>query len=241
MRSERVVLLTVALTLGLATTPIAQKGGGKPKPPPDQSATATFRCAGFTTTCGSDGSPVPDSITGDGGAYVGVGDTITGSGAFIRSLGGDFELQTRPAGGRLVYLNFEHQAVPPSGTFFRKTFTRATLNGIAFNTNVIDPATGEEAADGVRSIPVGSSWPARIKANWTDPYGVLYTIRFNPDSYPGSTYVTVTRLAETIWEVEASNADLARLVSPDGPGGGKRGPTDEGLYWMPFKITVTVP
>lgn len=50
--------------------------------------------------------------------------------------------------------------------------------------------------------------------------------------------MTVTRLAENVWTVEASALDRARLVSP---GSHRPGPLDEGTYAMPFRIVMTVP
>ena len=72
------------------------------------------------------------------------------------------------------------------------------------------------------------------------PNDVRYTIRFDPEDYSPSTYVDVTRLALNEWEIAATEQHRAQLVSPDTPGG-KREPTDEGLYQMPFRIRVTVP
>jgi hypothetical protein len=82
------------------------------------------------------------------------------------------------------------------------------------------------------------TWPSRIKGNWTDPYGVLYTIRFNPTDYPGSTYAWVRRTSLKQWVVFAGDSDIARLVSP---GIHHQGPLDEGSYQLPFEITFTLP
>jgi hypothetical protein len=221
----------------------AQKGG-KPKPV-DKIATATFRCNGPTAAthdpagipCGPSATwGAPDAITGDGNPYVGVGTTVGGVGAFLRS-DGELELILRSGGGRLVFLNFESVVQSP-GSIARKTFDFADLEGIDLNTNVINPATNDVAANGALSIPVGATWPTRVKGNWNDPYGVLYTIRFNPSDYPGSSYAWVTRNSENSWTWYATDAEVARLVSP---GIHHQGPRDEGWYRMPFQIVVTVP
>ena len=232
--------LWLALTIVLAASGAFAQKGGKPQPA-DQPATASFRCAGFDP-CGSPGFVVQDSITGDGNVYVGVGNTLSGSGAFLRS-DGELALDLRSGGTRLIYLNFAVQAAAPSGGFFRKTFTQATLASFHLNTNVINPATGQEASGALLAIPDGETWPSRIRAFWTDPYGVEYTIRFNPDDYPGSTYVWITRESPNTWTVEAGYADVARLVSTPPNPKGKPGSltADEGLYVMPFKVTFTVP
>ncbi len=234
---ELLCLATIIAT----TVPIAfAQKGGKPKPA-DQSGTASFRCAGLTP-CGPPGFVVQDSITGDGNAYVGVGDLISGSGAFVRS-DGEFSLDLRAGRGRFVYLNFEEQVAGPSGSFSRKTFDQATLDSFHLNTNVINPATGQDASGALLAIPVGQTWPSRIKAFWTDPYGIDYVIRFNPDHYPGSTYVWITREGENTWSIEAGHAEVARLVSTPHDPKGKPGSqtVDEGLYVMPFKMTLTIP
>ena len=230
--------LAVAVCVSATPTLVAQKGG-KPKPA-DQSATASFRCAGLASDppCGAPDAVVADSITGDGGPYVGTGTVISGSGAFLRA-DGEFVLELRSGGGRTIHLSFAEQVAPPSGTFFRKTFTHATLESFHLNSNVIDPASGEDASGALLAIPVGQTWPSRIKAFWTDPYGVEYTIRFNPRDYPGSSHVWVTRDADRTWTIEARYTDVARLVSP--PQGRRGSLTDEGLYSMPFKLTFTVP
>lgn len=234
---------SVVLCLGLTADLGAQKGG-KPKPV-DKIATATFRCNGPTaathnppgTPCGPSATwGVPDAITGDGNPYIGAGTTVGGSGAFLRS-DGELELILRAGGGRLMFLNFESVVQIP-GPIARKTFDFADLDGIDLNTNIIDPATDDVAANGALSIPIGATWPTRVKGNWNDPYGVLYTIRFNPSDYPGSTYAWVTRNSENTWTWFATEADIARLVSP---GVRHQGPRDEGWYRMSFEIVLTVP
>jgi hypothetical protein len=236
-------LAAVVICLGWQAGLGAQKGG-KPKPV-DRAATATFRCNGPTaathepagTPCGPSSTlGVPDAITGDGKSYVGVETTVGGTGAFMRAVG-ELELILRAGGGRLLFLNFESVLQPP-GSIARKTFDFADLDGIALNTNVINPATNDVAGNGALSIPIGATWPTRVKGNWYDPYGVLYTIRFNPAGYPGSTHAWVTRNSENSWTWFATDVDIMRLVSP---GVRHEGPRDEGWYRMPFEITITVP
>jgi hypothetical protein len=236
--------LCLAVVICLVSMPLldAQKGG-KPKPPADQSVTAKFRCDTLDplAPCVPDGLLLSDAITGDGSTYVGVGDWQSGSGAFLRAADGEFSLDINAGGNRWILLDFRHVVLPPSG-FHRKTFETVKLDAFHLNTNVIDPATGLQAADGLRSIPVGAQWPSLIKAGWADTYGFLYNIRFNPEGFPGSTNIAVTRVSQNSWTIEATELHVARLVSPPQSGKGKpTGPTDEGLYTMPFKITVTAP
>ena len=238
--------LLLLLTITLTPTVGAQKGGKPPKPV-DKAATAVFRCNGPTaqtrepagTLCGptAESLGIPDGITGDGAPYVGVlGSDGQWTGATLRS-DGELLLRLRAPGPRFLFLNFE-EVVQTPGVGARKTFDFADLTDIAINTNVIDPSTSDIATNGALAIPVGSTWPTRIKGNWVDPYGQLYTIRFNPDDYAGSTYARVTRNDVNSWTLFATEVDIARLVTA---GSRHRGPVDEGWYTMPFEVTFTVP
>jgi hypothetical protein len=161
---------------------------------------------------------------------------LKNTGAFLRS-DGELEVIVRPAGGRFVFLDFERIVQSPDLTA-RKTFDFADLEGFDLNTNVVNPATNDLAGNGALSIPIGSTWPTRVKGNWTDPYGILYSLRFNPPDYPGSSYARITRNSKNSWTWFATESDVARLVSP---GVRHQGPRNEGWYRMPFQITFTVP
>jgi hypothetical protein len=240
---RRIFTLCLAAAVCLAGNSLVAQKGGKPKPA-NQPATAWFRCNGPNPPdgpgpCGAEGFVLSDSITGDGRTYVGTGDLSTGSGAFLR-YDGEFVLELRSLGVRFAYLDFRH-VVAPSAGFHRKTFEQATLEQFHFNTNVLD-LNGEESEGGLTGLMVGERRQARIKAYWTDQYGVSYTIRFNSAAYPPSTNVSVTRDTANQWTIEAFEWDVAQLVSPPESSKGKpTGPTDEGFYRMPFKITFTVP
>ena len=238
--------VSVVVCLGLSADHLGAQKGGKPKPV-DKNATVTFRCNGPTaatheppgTPCGPSATwGVPDGITGDGNSYVGTGGApvYPNTGAFLRS-DGELEVIVRTGGRRFVFLNFESIVQSPDVTA-RKTFDFADLEGFDLNTNVVNPATNDLAGNGALSIPIGSTWPTRVKGNWTDPYGVPYSLRFNPPDYPGSTYAWVTRNSENSWTWFATESDVARLVSP---GVHHQGPRNEGWYRMPFAIDFTVP
>jgi hypothetical protein len=238
------VFLLGMVCLALTPTLDAQKGGGKPAKPVDQPASAIFRCNGPTaqtheppgTPCGPyTAVGAPDGITGDGEVYIGVG-AASSPGAFVRS-DGELEITVRSTQTRVIFLNFERVVMPP-GPGARKTWDFADLMDLDINTNVIDPATHVEAANGALSIPVGATWQTRIKGAWNDSYGVGWAIRFNPDTYPGSHYAWVTRTSDKQWILYATDREVARLVT-----NGERhsGPVNEGWYLMPFEITVTLP
>ena len=92
------------------------------------------------------------------------------------------------------------------------------------------------------TIPVGGSSNAHLKITFetVNAAGTVipWAVRFNPDGFPGSDYVTVTRPAQNVWIVEATELDRARLVTP---GGRPIGVLDEGTSSMPFRVIMTVP
>jgi hypothetical protein len=239
---RRVFALCLGAVVCVGGSELVAQNGGKPRPA-NQTATAWFRCngpnpPGLPGPCGAEGFVRSDSLSGDGRTYVGSGDLSTGSGAFLR-YDGEFVLELRPLGGRFAYLDFRHVFAPPTG-FHRKTFAQATLSQFHFNTNVLDP-NGQESDSGLTGLLPGERRQTRIKAYWTDQYGVSYTIRFNAAAYPPSTNVTVTRDSATQWSVEAFEWDVAQLMSPPESSKGKpTGPTDEGFYHLPFRITFSV-
>jgi hypothetical protein len=112
---------------------------------------------------------------------------------------------------------------------------------IWFHTNVVDPATNELAANGLLSIPIGATWPSRLKIAFNLPNAsgtsVAWAVRYNPTNYPGSDLIHITRTSETTWDVEASASDRAMLVSAMAKRDG--GTINEGIYSMPVKVTVT--
>ena len=88
-------------------------------------------------------------------------------------------------------------------------------------------------------ISVGQTVNARIYINFADPQGdpILWTVRFDPRLYPGSTFLTVTRSAENVWVIEANSTHVAGPVSANTSG--KLVKVNEGYFTMPFRITVT--
>ncbi len=114
-------------------------------------------------------------------------------------------------------------------------------NGVLLQTNAVLPGTDTEAPNGLRSIPVGETWPSRMKLgfNVTSPDGtdLVWGDRFTPTDFPGSTHVKVTRTTETEWIVEATTSDIAYVRSTaDRRHGGE---VFEGLYHLPFRMKVT--
>lgn len=218
----------------------AQKKGKAPAPGYDlQPVSADFRCplASDCTTAAR-----VDRISGDGaGPYRGT--TGKNDGAYFVDSNYDFWLYLTASYGRAVDLDFSDQiGTAPCATQggCRKNFVvaRAAISDPPSITRVFD-AAGVVLPNGFVDIPVGGAVAGRFKFNFPDPAGraLLWTIRFNPESYPGSSDLTVTRTSENTWDIEASVDDVAELVAV--PTKGKAIMTHEGFYTMPFKITVT--
>jgi hypothetical protein len=194
------------------------------KPLPDLPASATFRCAAQTADCRS--ALAPDRIRGDGQTYDVVLNTNR-----------ELQLSLQTGGGRTVWLDFTDG--PPRCTACRRTFDTLFLDNTLIQTNVVD-ALGNEVTGGLLSIPVGGTSAARLKVDFStlDATGqsVIWAVRFNPESYPGSDHVMVTRTATNTWQIEATNSDRALLVSSIFRKNGTQ--QQEGPFYMLFKITV---
>ena len=237
---RRVALLTGLACAILWTWSVgaqkAQKGASKPAVPTP--VTASFRCA---QGLGCDPADATDRILGDAsGPYV--GSTTTQQGAYL-SIAYDFHFPLQPGMGRYVDLDFSQLVgTPPcvAAKTCRKNFTTVYTDNLqpASVTNPVD-ATDTELPNGLLSILIGQSAPARFKLNFADPGGraLLWTIRLNASMYPGSGYVSVTRTSGNTWTVEATTSDLAELVATTTSG--RQVMTHEGFYQMPFKITIT--
>ena len=239
MRSRYLTVATLVLGLaavGLSQTALAQKG----KPPGPAPATGSFRCPGVACP-DVDATATPplltDAVTGD------LFDLAFGAadGASIDG-GGEFALFLQPNGRRL-WLDFLNGPLPCVGC--RRTFASiditAALGGV-FHSNVINPATGLEASAGLRAIPVGATWPSRLKIafNTVNASGqtVQWAVRFNPRDYAPSDHIFVTRTGTREWVLYATPAQRAMLVSVCCR---QRSYTNEGLYVMPFRVVVNEP
>jgi hypothetical protein len=200
--------------------------GGKPT---SQPATALFRCPG--SACSS-----ADGIQADGfdAPYA------SADGAQLDTVS---EFSLRPVGARGIVLDFRNVLAPCASNCQKnfETLTVTSAQSTIFHTNVINPNTGDLADNGLLSIPVGATWPSRLKLGFNTPNAsgtdVAWAVRYNPTDYPGSDLLHITRIDATSWDVEASPADRAMLVSFISR---RQGNVNEGLYSMPFKVRVTV-
>jgi|GEM_PF-2808663 len=222
MKKSAISLLSVMM-FALVSLPLA---AGRTANTP---ATVTFRCPA-TSECLS-----ADRFQGDfQGPYC-----CNAANYFLGNT-----LQMYVLAPRTIFLDFTQidGAAPCLSTSVgcRKNFTTITTTspvpGIEVNPT---DANDVVLTNGFNSIPVGGSAYARVKINFPDPSGrgYLWTVRFNPGVYAGSTNVSVKRIDANNWDVEAFTTDRARLVSTTTSG--KAVTTDEGLYVMPFKMHVT--
>lgn len=218
--------------------PVAAQKRGKPT---SQPATGLFRCPGFECPAANPTSVPPvltDAITGD---YADL-PFAQGDGSTLDTVG-EYSLRLVP-NGRFLSLDFSIGSAP-CGAGCRRNFTTINLdaaNLTLVHTNVIDPATGDVAGNGMLSIPVGETWPSRLKLafNTTGPNGenIAWAVRFNPYYYYPSDHVSVVRTSTASWEIFATDAQRAMLVSTCCR---QKGNTNEGLYVMPFRMKVSTP
>lgn len=226
-------------------------GAQKPKSETLYPVTAEYRCP-LGQDCFAEDRI--DRITGDLlGPYTGttpVGSTTSNAGE--ESNHGPYFTATyalvqvyRAGSGRFFSLDFRDPlgAAPCStkGTC-RKNFTELTADESrpAGRVYPVD-SNGKDLPSGFYSLAVGQSAPARAWINFPDPFGrdLLWTVRFAPQYYPGSSYVTITRATDNSWTVEATNSHTAMLESATTTG--RTVKVHEGFYRMPFKMTVTRP
>ena len=236
MPSRNLTVTTVAVAFALLSLgpPLAAQKGKPPAPVP---ATGSFRCPG--TSCPeADATATPpvltDAVTGD------VFDLAYGAadGASIDSTG-EFALFLQN-NGRKLRLDFLNGPAPCAGC--RRTFPAIEITaalGAVFHTNVVDPVTGLEPSLGLRAIPLGATWPSRLKIafNTVNASGqtVQWAVRFNPRDYAPSNHIYVTRTGTSEWVAYATTAEHAMLVSVCCR---QKSYTNEGLYVMPFRVVI---
>jgi hypothetical protein len=217
--------LPVLLALVLTTPIQAQKG--KPPQPTSEPATLAFRCAFSTDPL----DPCPGGFAPDGVRS----DTVTPYAVVLDSLGEAY-LRLVTGNGRFLWLDFRNGPTRLPGA--RRHFDTLMLDDVLLHSNVVDSA-GNEIAGGLRTLTIGQSSAARLKItfNTITPAGesVAWAVRFNPEAFPGSDHITVTRLSDKAWELEAAANDRAVLVS-----GVRKTFLSEGPFYMPFKAVLTV-
>src|SRR5687767_8069185 len=178
---------------------VAHAGGLKMTP-----ASALYRCP-TTAECVS-----PDAIAGDQLAAL-VGDPATSLGAFLLD-DGHVYVRLDKGRGRSLAFDFAAEDGPApclqGSAGCRRTFSSVVSDEVNGTMGAVG-ADGQPLARRLYDIPVGGSSSGGLKLNFADPDGrsLLWTIRFSARDFPGTSFVTVTRLATNVWEIEATEAD----------------------------------
>jgi hypothetical protein len=99
---------------------------------------------------------------------------------------------------------------------------------------------GNELIGGFDAVPIGETRLARGRINVWDPADehALWVYRFDGAEYPGSSNLIVHRTTASEWivQTQTGTADRARLIYTRLRGKGFL--NDEGLFSMPFAVTV---
>ncbi|HET9400334.1 MAG TPA: hypothetical protein VFO34_05240 [Candidatus Acidoferrales bacterium] len=164
-----------------------------------------------------DDTTIPDRIRSDGaGPYVNGQQDIK---AIIDGVG-DFDLDTSnaPHGTRTLFIDF----TSPASTSATPPFTSANVD-VYFSTG----------GGGLPQMAVGDAKTMHVQIIL--PGG--YFLEFNPNAQPGSSSVLVTRTSSNTWTIEASATSTAQLIQTT-TSHGKTTVTNDGFFYMPFKITV---
>ena len=219
---------TADLPAGTALSDALAAKGGPPAPKP---AIALFRCPGAACTAadGIQADGFDASYTNADGAQI---DTVS-------------EFSLRPAGARGIFLDFRNVLAPCAASCQKdfETLAITAAHSSVFHTNVVNPSTGYLAANGLLTIPIGATWPSRLKVGFTTVNASRDQRRLGRPIQPDG----LSRSGESparhsdrrhLMGRQGSASDRARLVSFISKRQG--GNIDEGVYSMPFRVRVTV-
>lgn len=175
---------------------------------------------------------VGDRIKSDGVAYE---DGVGGVEAYLNSAGNLIFGMDSDKSGRKRFLDFTVPATAPSCAATgecQKDFETALVGGFMRVDALAGMAPGESAA-------------VEAQVGFADPGGrpLQWFLRFDPSDQAGTNNVAVTCTTPAgstecdSWTVEANDpSSIAKLLSA--PTRGRFEFTDEGNYFMPFKLTV---
>ncbi len=240
-KQTRSLLTAIAIAMVLVVPIQAQRG----KPPKQQApipATVTFRCVTApepaSTLCNEPVIDGTDRVRDDGGSYSGF---IDPSGLFTSQL-------STPESGRLLNMYFG-SSIPGSRTCI--AVVNCHPNGPSDGKDLglnnaevrIKPLVDGTWAD-LPGLLLGMSCNSRYSALvhytfWLPDGDGHWGFNFNPREYPNTTAADVFRLDNLTWTVEAYSDDIGELLSWAHSGiHGKNGPSREGRFNMPFKLTI---
>ena len=171
-----------------------------------------------TSAAFRDDTNLPDRLRSDGaGPYVNGQQNVK---AIIDGVG-DFDLDTSSSGRgstRTLFIDF----TSPASTGATPPFSSANVD-VYFSTG----------GGGLLQMAVGSAKMMHVQIILPG----YYFLEFNPSAQPGSSSVLVTRTSVSTWTIEASATSTAELIE-NTTSHGKTTQTNEGFFYMPFKITI---
>jgi hypothetical protein len=204
--------------------------------------TAEFRCTANTGATTANPCGTGDRMAGDQhGVHTGIplGPRTTPRGAYVTDYGTFWFVY--PAGsGRSVFFDFTEvvDLPPPVIRNFETTWSSA------LQPNWLGTPLG--VSGGMWGMQLNVPVPGTLKADFRRANNnYLWTVRFNPASYPKSTNVTFTCTTVNLsnqcngWTIEATADHRAYLEATTTSG--KSIKYDEGAYRMPFRIDISYP
>jgi len=238
-KHRRSLLSAIAIAIVLGVPAHALRG--KPPKPAPVPATVTYRCLAAEPASPLCGEPVingTDRVRDDGASYAGF---IDPSGLLVTQL-------STPASGRFLNMHFG-DSLPGSRT--------CTVVG---NCHPNGPSDGKHLELNNAEVRV----KPLVDATWADPPGLLFGMscntrsqalvhytfwlpdgdghwgfNFNPRDYPDTSAAVLIRLDNVTWTLEAESDDIGELLSWAHSGiRGRNGPSHEGRFNMPFKLTI---
>lgn len=216
-----------------------------PKPPTTTTATVAFRCFSapdgtMPDPCADPGEPYDEPIDrvrdDKGGTY---GGTIASTGMFLVHFA-----PTAPAPRSLNIFLGPSLSTPGCGSVdnCNADGPLTDIEGVEADIRVkpLTP-TFEDLPGGLFAMACGSASPALVHYTfWLPSRDGHWGLNFNPRAYPSSTEATLVRETSDKWTVQAGLANRAELISfAHSRIRGKTGPSREGFYVVPFKLTIT--
>jgi hypothetical protein len=204
-----------------------------------------------------------DRVRGDGQGSYDYYNVLAGTGAFIGSTG-MFSLRVSPltpvpASGHYVQLHFGTPTELRNGGLLLPCDVANNCNptgrpaGLMMLEDVELRAkpvtsTGADLANGIFALPCSDAggnrvpWDAIVHFTFPDAKGNgHWGLNFNPTSpAEGSTFAKIERTSRRTWIIRATIAQRAGLIGFSHSGiQGKKGPSREGTYILPFELNVT--
>jgi hypothetical protein len=220
------------------------------------SATLTFRCTGAAVSATNPPNPCTDgdAIVGDSlGPYVGgpTGGRTIAQGAYIDS-SGELYFVIQQASGRAVFFDFSNM-LAAGGSPNLRTFSSIWSVHMGAGGMLCGPVDANGNTLSLYNMPLNQAFSGQCRWNFydtedtTDTY--LWTVRFDPTNYPGTSPVRITRTTpvsgtQYAWTIQANAASpttgaVAELLASTTSG--KYVTYGEGFYQMPFGLSLTQP